>query len=242
MRHCFLITIFLSTLASAQDNLKVEYHVRFNDQFDRGRSDRMHNGVLLINNNRSRYYTMQRTAYVPKDDHDISIMTDTANQVYTNQERSLLVAEEINMKGKHYFVTDSLYPMKWKITAEEKKIESLTCIKAECHFRGRQYIAWFTPDIPLPFGPWKMGGLPGLVVDLHDKEENLVIRLASIGKSVETPQPPAHVQYTMEDHVAEIKKLIKRIKSSNRASSSGDCITCQQQSVVELYTWEKLPE
>ncbi len=216
--------------------------MRFNDQYDRGRSDRMHNGVLIINNHRSRYYTVQRTAYVPKDEHDISIMPDTANQVYTDQEKSLLVAEEINMKGKNYFITDSLYPMKWEITAEEKKIDSLTCIKAECKFRGRHYIAWFTPDIPLPYGPWKMGGLPGLVVDLQDKEENLVIRLASIGKSAEMTEPPANVQYTMEDHVAEIKKLIKRIKSNNRANSSGDCITCQQQSKVELYTWEKLPE
>jgi GLPGLI family protein len=229
-------------MATAQENLRVEYQVRFNDQFDRGRADRMHHGFLFINNNQSRYYTIHNTAYVPKDEHDISFMPDTANQVYTSQDKGLLIAEEINMKGKHYFVSDSLYPMRWEISAEEKKIDSLTCIKAECVFRGRRYIAWFTPDIPLPYGPWKIGGLPGLVVDLHDKDENLMIRLTGIRKSSEIPTPPANVQFTMEDHVADIKNFLKRIKANNRASSSGDCITCQQQSVVEFYTWEKFPE
>lgn len=233
--------ILLSALTKGQ-GLKVEYQVRFNDQFDRGRADRMHHAYLFINNNQSHYYTIQSTAYVPKDINDISLMPDTANHVYTSQGVGLLIAEEINLKGKHYFVSDSLYPMSWEITSEEKKIDSLSCIKAECVFRGRRYIAWFTPDIPLPYGPWKMGGLPGLVVDLHDKDENLMIRLTSVGSTSDIPAPPSNVQFSMEDHVAEMRKLIKRVKANNRSNSSGDCITCQQQSVVEFYTWEKFPE
>ncbi len=242
MKYIFLILILIGCYSQAQDKLKIEYQVKFNDQYDRGRQDRMHKGYLFIDNSRSRYYTIQETKYVPKNENDIMIMPDTGNQVFINSEQGMLISEELNMKGNTYFVTDSLYPMKWEVSDEVKKIDSISCIKAESFFRGRKYIAWFTPDIPLSFGPWKMGGLPGLIVDLHDKDENLVIRLTGIARSSQSFIMPDEIKYSMEDHVAEIRKLIKRLKSNSRAGSSGDCLTCQQQSVIQFFTWEKFPE
>lgn len=35
-------------------------------------------------------------------------------------------------------------------------------------FRGRDYIAWFTEEIPVSKGPYKFNGLPGLIVLIHD--------------------------------------------------------------------------
>ncbi len=49
----------------------------------------------------------------------------------------------------------------WKITNQRKKILGYNVIKA---IKGRN-IAWFTPDIPVPFGPNGQGGLPGLILE-----------------------------------------------------------------------------
>ena len=38
---------------------------------------------------------------------------------------------------------------------------SFDCQKAECDFRGRRWEAWFTTEIPVGEGPWKLRGLPG---------------------------------------------------------------------------------
>lgn len=38
------------------------------------------------------------------------------------------------------------------------------CILAESDYHGRHWRAWFAPDIPVPFGPWKLRGLPGLIL------------------------------------------------------------------------------
>ena len=38
---------------------------------------------------------------------------------------------------------------------------------ATTHFRGRDWKVWFSEEIPLPLGPWKLGGLPGLILAAH---------------------------------------------------------------------------
>lgn len=46
----------------------------------------------------------------------------------------------------------------------------MNCRKATGYFRGRNYIAWFCSDIPIPYGPWKLGGLPGLIIKAYDSK------------------------------------------------------------------------
>ena len=58
----------------------------------------------------------------------------------------------------------------WTITDTTGVWCGYTTIKAVCHFRGRDYEAWFAPDIPVSRGPWKFYGLPGLILIVKDSE------------------------------------------------------------------------
>ena len=63
------------------------------------------------------------------------------------------------------------YPlMKWTIQKESATICGYQCQKATCHYRGRDFEAWFAPSIPIKKGPWKFGGLPGLILKVYDKD------------------------------------------------------------------------
>jgi len=65
--------------------------------------------------------------------------------------------------------TDTLFPMRWTlIPGEQKMFDSLHCLKATTFFRNREIIVWYCPDIPISDGPWKLGGLPGLIVSWED--------------------------------------------------------------------------
>ena len=57
----------------------------------------------------------------------------------------------------------------WKLTNEKKIINSINCIKAELNYKGRDWIAWYSSEIPFPYGPFKFSGLPGLIIKITDK-------------------------------------------------------------------------
>ena len=53
----------------------------------------------------------------------------------------------------------------WNVVMDSvKTILGYVCHLATTHFRGRDWNVWFTLDIPLPLGPIKLGGLPGLIL------------------------------------------------------------------------------
>ena len=56
----------------------------------------------------------------------------------------------------------------WKLSDETKTVCGYTCRKATATFRRRAWTAWYATDIPVNDGPWKFGGLPGLILQIED--------------------------------------------------------------------------
>jgi GLPGLI family protein len=60
----------------------------------------------------------------------------------------------------------------WKLVDETKVINSIVCKKAEVSYKGREWTAWYSTEIPFPYGPYKFSGLPGLIVKITYKTED----------------------------------------------------------------------
>ena len=45
------------------------------------------------------------------------------------------------------------------------------CQLAKTNFKGRTWLAWYAEDIPVPEGPWKLCGLPGLILRAYDAQQ-----------------------------------------------------------------------
>ncbi|MDR2499363.1 MAG: GLPGLI family protein [Tannerellaceae bacterium] len=78
------------------------------------------------------------------------------------------------LSGPVYQYEEKTNLMNWSIQAEKKKFLAYSCQKATTNFRGREYEAWFTTDIPLHEGPWKFAGLPGLILFVNDKQDHYI--------------------------------------------------------------------
>ena len=75
---------------------------------------------------------------------------------------------------------DDLSDMKWEIKKDTATILSYSCQKAVTEFRGRTWEAWFTSEIPINNGPWKFGGLPGLIMKVSDSQQYFVFECTGI--------------------------------------------------------------
>lgn len=63
------------------------------------------------------------------------------------------------------------YPTQaWTIEAEQTTLLGHVCQKVTTRWRGRTFTAWFAADIPVQAGPWKFGGLPGLILKVEDAD------------------------------------------------------------------------
>ena len=69
---------------------------------------------------------------------------------------------------EHGYYTEPLGEIEWEVSDSTKNILGYDCVMATTNYHGRKWTAWFTPDIPLQEGPWKLTGLPGLILEASE--------------------------------------------------------------------------
>lgn len=85
----------------------------------------------------------------------------------------------------HLLYTESLPAIDWELTDEERTILGYACRRAIGTFRGRSYEAWYAPEIAVSCGPWKFGGLPGLILAVKDDAGVLDLEATGVEQRVE---------------------------------------------------------
>ena len=77
--------------------------------------------------------------------------------------------------SEKFRIEEPMEQPKWEIVADStKKILNYDCQMARTTFKGRQWTAWFAADIPLDNGPWKLCGLPGLILRASDAQQQYI--------------------------------------------------------------------
>jgi GLPGLI family protein len=87
-----------------------------------------------------------------------------------------------------YWYEESVAPQ-WVIGSETDTVLSYPCQKATTRFRGRDWTVWFSPAIPLNAGPWKLRGLPGLILKAADSKNHYIFEGIGIEQFRQKKQP-----------------------------------------------------
>lgn len=157
-------------------NAKASYNVRLaEDNF-------FFEAELYIDNNSSlfRYKNHIETRWERWGSHNQAqvIYTDSIGEIFKHSyNKNYFEIRTFCMKEPIMF--NDYFKLNWTLGRGIKEIGGFECQMASVSFRGREYTAWYAPSIPLKTGPWKFHGLPGLILEVYDKEGDIEIILTN---------------------------------------------------------------
>jgi GLPGLI family protein len=88
--------------------------------------------------------------------------------------------------NKEYSTDNKLVPIIWSVEKETRKIGGFNCQKATGRYAGRNYTAWFAAELPFQIGPFKLWGLPGLILEAEDEKQEVRFLFKDINKETDT--------------------------------------------------------
>lgn len=108
-------------------------------------------------------------------------------------EGKLTHTEKICMDWFRY--EEDMPELEWELTDSVTMVLGYECRSAVCNFRGREWTAFYTEDIPLMEGPWKLHGLPGLIMKASDKAGHYTFECIGIKSVADRPITMYKVPY-----------------------------------------------
>ena len=128
----------------------------------------------------SRDYKVTRAEWHELSD-SIGILISNPNLIKDRTKRTWVVD---NFAFGTYVYEEPMQRISWRlIKGDERVILGQRCRRAECDFRGRHWTAWYAPDLPINDGPYKLDGLPGLILAAESASGQIDIEAVVIRKA-----------------------------------------------------------
>lgn len=211
----FTITLLISTALFAQNPDKaltrVSYnftHIQDTTQKDKPYTENM---LLLVGKNASVYTSYEKinqTIMLRKrleeqmknqtGNNNMSINLDNRGNKPTSSIDYFYFAKENKFYTKervfnNYIVEEPTSKINWKITKDTTSFSGIHCQKATAYFKGRNWIVWYATELPFQSGPWKLNGLPGLIIEAYDDTKTVSFQFAGM-ENVVTQEEPTKVE------------------------------------------------
>jgi len=131
---------------------------------------------------------------------------------------------------EHCVLRDTFGTIAWVIHPDHKRFGQYNCRRATGAFRGRAYEAWYSPDLPIPSGPFKLGGLPGLILEATSSDGKVKFLFGGLEISNNIPgiiRPPSGMDMNMNysDYIEKELTFLKNLEKEVRATGTDMTIT-----------------
>jgi len=224
----FLFFLLFIESISAQEKALAKVHYLFNHVNDTAlREHPLRDEVVVYLAKNSSFYksfseerikesiSAQKLAVDFKDHLIIDMNTTAIKNAYIlyPDEQKMIDIESISSSFDAYAREVPYENQRWELSDETKIIGNYVCQKATTTFKGRNYIAWFTTEIPFSFGPWKLHGLPGLILSAHDETNDVSFEYAGFevlkDKSPVLIEIPFYVISASKEELDKQKKVFE---------------------------------
>ncbi|MEE1943945.1 GLPGLI family protein [Pedobacter sp. KR3-3] len=189
---CFALSLQAFAQNPDQALARVKYsfvHVKDTTQKNNPYTENM---LLVIGKNASVYTSLDRLNRKLVDDGKAKPEPTAPNAPFkpvSFQDYYFFVKENLFfIKEKiynEYLAEENAPKINWTTTKDTASFSGIACKKATAYFKGRNWIAWYAPELPFQSGPWKLNGLPGLIVEAYDDKQQVQFHFAGMDKVTE---------------------------------------------------------
>ncbi|WP_288435206.1 GLPGLI family protein [uncultured Chryseobacterium sp.] len=183
------------------------------------------------------------------DGNNVGILgkaTKQKTKYYKSSLDNILIINEY-IGNNSYWMTDQLPKTVWNTNYKEtKEVGGYLCKKATTTFRGSQMTAYYAPDLPFAFGPYKFSGLSGVILEITEDNNSVNSWKAELIETnvSEKPEltPPNKKTISYQEFIAlqEEKDLeeVKRLTSNLPKGSAINIEPTERTAVEKKYEWE----
>lgn len=148
---------------------------------------------------------------------DLNTVTPLALSTLRKRKLSecILLDKQANKETVFYTVLKTTYryeetapQLQWTILPGDSTIAGYHCSKAKTHYAGRDYMAWFSNDVAIPYGPYRFNDLPGLIFRITDTQHNFDFLLVGLEK---TNRYVPIYELTKKDIVKSSRQTVRKI-------------------------------
>jgi GLPGLI family protein len=123
--------------------------------------------------------------------------------------------------NKEYAIQDTLICQNWKIKNDMKEIAEHICMNASFYdsIKGKEVIAWFALDLPVPIGPDKYCGLPGIILEISEANGAVIYTATSVllsDEKIEIVKPTVKKRIKIITYEEYNKKVIDYINECKK--------------------------
>ncbi|MET3529314.1 hypothetical protein DRF59_01560 [Chryseobacterium flavum] len=190
MKIIFFFWLFFFSICYSQ-NIRFSYNYKF--IIDTLQKDNISEEVVILDFNNEKKESIFTGLKHILSDSTMAVMSRKGIMLFPDKSMKIKYVVEKKNDSILYFYTDNHMPnpalkvkdkrtINWKILNEKEKISGYPVQKAIATFGGREWIAWFTNEIPISDGPYKFRGLPGLILKVYDKTNTHIFEIISVQK------------------------------------------------------------
>lgn len=176
-----LIFLLHSSISFAQNNpevLNVDYLVMSKDNNNCSRFE-PNSMILSIGKNFSKFHWAPLPEYRHLNVGTSGIDLYTVYKGHPDKNQLTFCGEVLKIP---YVYSEPLPDFGWEILEGDTIVCGYNCQKATATFRGVRWTAWFTLDLPYSDGPWKLSGLPGLILRAYESKCNYFFTAVEVKK------------------------------------------------------------
>lgn len=202
-----------SSLVTCPQELRLGAHTQWYGHRDRPRSDSILDAMARAGKTFGESYHARKPY----------LQAQAIREILFHDETKGILELRDDIFTDYYRYTEPIEGQAWQLSTGDSVVAGYKCHRAVCSWRGRNYVAWYSEELPLSYGPYKFRGLPGLIVCIYDTKGDYRYTLTGLRQAA----PGEYLYLVPRKRIYDVKRTALSKMKQHEAEHPGSYQTAR---------------